>query len=100
MEHAGRFLRSIRESAGLTQQEIGERLGKPQSEVSEIEQRPNMLLSSFRRYVKAAGAKPVVAAPIIGANTPEQLADLLPATELQQLSADELETLNAASQGM
>ncbi|MCK5411829.1 MAG: helix-turn-helix transcriptional regulator [Gemmatimonadetes bacterium] len=62
MEHAGRFLRSIRESAGLTQQEIGERLGKPQSEVSEIEQRPNMLLSSFRRYVKAAGAKPVVAA--------------------------------------
>ena len=62
MEHAGRLLRSVRESAGLTQQELGERLGKPQSEVSEIEHRPNVLLSTFRRYVKAAGAKPVVAA--------------------------------------
>jgi aryl-alcohol dehydrogenase-like predicted oxidoreductase len=41
----------------------------------------------------------VVAAPIIGANTPEQLADLLPATELR-LSTDEIDALNAASQGM
>ncbi len=44
-------------------------------------------------------AKPVVAAPIIGANTPEQLADLLPATDLR-LSTDEIDALNAASQGM
>ena len=37
-----------------------------------------------------------VTAPIIGVNTPEQLADLLPATELQ-LTADELAAIDAAS---
>lgn len=44
-------------------------------------------------------AKPAVTAPIIGANTPEQIADLLPAPELR-LAADELAALDAASAGM
>lgn len=44
-------------------------------------------------------AKPAVTAPIIGANTPLQLADLLPATELRP-AADELRALDAASSGM
>jgi aryl-alcohol dehydrogenase-like predicted oxidoreductase len=44
-------------------------------------------------------AKPTVASPITGANTPEQLAGLLPATELR-LSADEIEALNTASADM
>ncbi len=44
-------------------------------------------------------AKPAVTAPIIGANTPEQIADLLPAPELR-LTADELAALDAASAGM
>jgi len=44
-------------------------------------------------------AKPVVTAPIIGANTPRQLADLLPATELR-LSEDELKALDEAGRGM
>ena len=57
MEHAGRFLRSVRESAGLTQQELGERLGKPQSEVSETEHRPNVLLSTVDTFVRAAGGR-------------------------------------------
>ena len=43
--------------------------------------------------------KPAVTAPIIGANTPEQLADLLPAPELR-LGADELAALDAASADM
>ena len=43
-------------------------------------------------------AKPAVTAPIIGANTPEQLADLLPAPELR-LTAGELDRLDAASAG-
>jgi aryl-alcohol dehydrogenase-like predicted oxidoreductase len=43
-------------------------------------------------------AKPGVASPIIGANTPEQLAGLLPAVDLR-LSADEIEALNAVSAG-
>lgn len=44
-------------------------------------------------------SKPAVTAPIVGANTPEQLADLLPAPELR-LGADELAALDAASAGM
>jgi len=41
-------------------------------------------------------AKPTITAPIIGANTPEQLADLLPAAELQ-LTAEETRSLDEAS---
>ncbi len=43
--------------------------------------------------------RPAVSGPIIGANTPEQLAALLPASELR-LSADEVAALDAASAGM
>ncbi len=42
--------------------------------------------------------KPAVTAPIIGANTPEQLADLLPAAHLE-LNAGEVNALEAASAG-
>jgi aryl-alcohol dehydrogenase-like predicted oxidoreductase len=41
-------------------------------------------------------AQPVITAPILGANTPEQLAPLLPASDLA-LSAEEMATLQAAS---
>ena len=41
-------------------------------------------------------AQPAVTAPIVGANSPEQLAELLPAAELQ-LAADELKVLDEAS---
>ena len=43
--------------------------------------------------------RPAVSGPIIGANTPDQLAALLPASELR-LSADEVAALDAASAGM
>lgn len=41
-------------------------------------------------------AKPAVTSPIIGANTPSQLADLLPASDLH-LTAEEVAALDAAS---
>ncbi len=41
-------------------------------------------------------AKPTITAPIIGANTPEQLADLLPSVELQ-LMVEEARSLDEAS---
>jgi aryl-alcohol dehydrogenase-like predicted oxidoreductase len=41
-------------------------------------------------------ARPAVVSPIIGANTPDQLADLLPAADLE-LTADEVGRLDAAS---
>jgi aryl-alcohol dehydrogenase-like predicted oxidoreductase len=44
-------------------------------------------------------AKPAVTAPIVGANTPQQLAELLPAAELA-LSADDLSALDASSAGL
>jgi len=44
-------------------------------------------------------ANPVITAPIIGANSPEQLAALLPATELSLTDA-EIVALDAASAGM
>jgi aryl-alcohol dehydrogenase-like predicted oxidoreductase len=44
-------------------------------------------------------AKPAIAAPIVGANSPQQLADILPAAGLR-LTADEIASLDAASTGM
>jgi len=44
-------------------------------------------------------AKPAVAAPIIGANSPQQLADILPAADLR-LAPDEIAGLDAVSAGM
>lgn len=44
-------------------------------------------------------ARPAVTAPIIGANTTRQLADLLPATELR-LSDEELKALDEVGKGM
>ncbi len=44
-------------------------------------------------------AKPAVTSPIIGANTPEQLADLLPASDVR-LTASEVASLDAVSAGM
>ena len=44
-------------------------------------------------------SKPTISAPIMGANTHEQLRDLLPASELQ-LGTDELAALDTATAGM
>ena len=44
-------------------------------------------------------ARPSVVAPIIGANTPDQLADLLPASDLT-LTDDEIARLNDVSAGL
>jgi len=44
-------------------------------------------------------AKPAIAAPILGANTTEQLADVLPAADLR-LTPEEIASLDAASAGM
>ncbi len=44
-------------------------------------------------------AKPAITAPIIGANSPQQLADILPAADLR-LTPEEIASLDAASAGM
>ena len=57
MDHAGEFLKQVRHRANLTQEQMGERLGKRQPEVSQIERRPNVLLSTVDAFVRAAGGR-------------------------------------------
>ena len=49
-------LAEARERAGLTQAEVARRLGIGQSDVSKLERRPDVLLSTLRAYARAIGA--------------------------------------------
>ena len=62
MEHIGGLLRRVRKQAGLTQAELAERLGGRQTGISRVELRADCLVSTFRKYVRAAGAEPLVGA--------------------------------------
>lgn len=50
-------LAMIRKAAQLTQEEIAERLGKRQGDVSRIENRSDLLLSTLLGYLTATGAE-------------------------------------------
>jgi len=50
-------LAEARVRAGLTQTEVGERLGIGQSDVSKLERRTDVLLSTLRAYARAIGAR-------------------------------------------
>jgi hypothetical protein len=50
-------LRAMREAAGKTQAEVGAALGSDQAEMSKLERRPDMMLSTLRRYAEALGAR-------------------------------------------
>lgn len=60
--HAGASLRELRLRRGLTQLEIGSRLGMTQPEVSRLEHRRDVRLSTARSYVRALGGRLVLAA--------------------------------------
>lgn len=49
-------LAMVRKAANLTQQELADRLGVRQETVSNTEGRTDLLLSTLRSYLKAAGA--------------------------------------------
>jgi len=58
MERAHKMgLATIRKAAELTQTEVAERMGVRQTSVSRLETRPDMLLSTLRGYLDAAGAE-------------------------------------------
>jgi DNA-binding XRE family transcriptional regulator len=59
-------LRVVRELSGKTQNEFAEELGIPQSNLSRLETRDDMKLSSIRRYVEGLGGKLEVIAVIDG----------------------------------
>jgi DNA-binding XRE family transcriptional regulator len=50
-------LRAMREAAGKTQAEVGTALGSDQAEMSKLERRPDMMLSTLRKYAEALGAR-------------------------------------------
>lgn len=56
------FLRELREEAGLTQRQIGDRLGKPQSWVHNCEVRNRRVdIAEFCDWCKACGTPPLQA---------------------------------------
>lgn len=50
-------LRRLREARSLTQSALASSLGMDQSEVSRLERRADLLLSTLRRYVRATGGE-------------------------------------------
>jgi transcriptional regulator with XRE-family HTH domain len=50
-------LRDLRTVRGLTQVEIAQRLGRSQGNVSELERRDDVYLSSLREYIEALGGR-------------------------------------------
>ncbi len=49
-------MRHLRKTIGRTQQELADAVGIAQSELSRMEQRQDLLLSTLRRYVEGLGA--------------------------------------------
>jgi transcriptional regulator with XRE-family HTH domain len=55
-------LRVLRESVGVTQEQVAKAANMDQGEISRLEQRDDMKLSTLRRYAAALGADIEVAA--------------------------------------
>lgn len=50
-------LRQVREAAGLTQEEVAQRMGVTQASLSRLEHRPDVKLSNIRKYIEAIGGR-------------------------------------------
>jgi hypothetical protein len=50
-------LRAMREAAGRTQADVGTAIGSDQAEMSRLEKRGDMMLSTLRKYAAAIGAE-------------------------------------------
>jgi DNA-binding XRE family transcriptional regulator len=50
-------LRAMREAAGKTQADVASELGSDQAEMSKLERRSDMMLSTLRKYAEAIGAE-------------------------------------------
>jgi DNA-binding XRE family transcriptional regulator len=55
--HAGAALRAVRDTRGATQRELAQRLGMAQPEISKLERRRDVRLSTARAYVGALGGR-------------------------------------------
>lgn len=59
-------LRALREAAGLTQEELAQRVAITQSQLSKLERREDYRLSTLRRYVAALGGQLEIVAVVDG----------------------------------
>ncbi len=59
-------LRALREAAGLTQEELAQRIAVTQSQLSKLERREDHRISTVRRYVAALGGELEIAAVVDG----------------------------------
>jgi transcriptional regulator with XRE-family HTH domain len=59
-------LRTLREAAGLTQEELAAKVEITQSQLSKLERREDHRISTLRRYVKALGGELEVVAVVAG----------------------------------
>ncbi len=59
-------LRALREAAGLTQEELAQRVAVTQSQLSKLERREDFRLSTLRRYVSALGGQLEIVAIVDG----------------------------------
>ncbi len=59
-------LRALREAAGLTQEELAQRVAVTQSELSKLERREDYRLSTLRRYVTALDGQLEIVAIVDG----------------------------------
>lgn len=67
-------LAQARARAGLTQAQVGERMGISQSDVSKLERRADVRLSTLRAYAAAIGAHLDVTIQVAGEEEPRPLA--------------------------
>jgi predicted XRE-type DNA-binding protein len=56
-EAIGLKLKQLRENAGITQAELADLIGSDQPEVSRLEERENLLLSTLQDYIHALGGQ-------------------------------------------
>ena len=50
-------LQQVREAAGLTQEQVAQRMGVTQASLSRQEHRPDVKLSNIRKYIEAVGGR-------------------------------------------
>jgi DNA-binding XRE family transcriptional regulator len=70
-------LAAVRKAADLTQVELAKAMGVAQSEISRIESRPDMLLSTLASYLAATGDRPRVVVTIAGHDVELDLTSLI-----------------------
>jgi DNA-binding XRE family transcriptional regulator len=70
-------LAAVRRAADLTQVELAKAMGVAQSEISRIESRPDMLLSTLASYLAATGDRPRVVVTIAGHDIEVDLTPLI-----------------------